>query len=77
MNLSSLELCRMGSLVYPIMLTQEAGEISEAKAAEMLGLDIVSYREEKQKAIKVVLGLVNELPSPLSLLMAAMREKPS
>lgn len=77
MNLSSLELCRMGSLVYPIMLTQEAGEISEAKAAEMLGLDIVTYREEKQKAVKAVLGLVSELPSPLSLLMAAMREKPS
>lgn len=75
--MSSLELCRLGSLVYPIMLAQEAGEISEAKAAELLNQDVVTYREEKHKAIQAVAKLVESLPSPLCLLVAGMKGQPA
>lgn len=67
--MSSLELCRLGALVYPIMLAQEAGEISESKAAELLDLDIVSYREKKQAGIAAIVKMVESLPSPLILLL--------
>jgi hypothetical protein len=76
--MSSLELCKLGSLVYPIMLTQEAGELTEAKAAELIGLDIVSYREAKAKAIQSILGMVESLPSPLILLLEGTKvQQPS
>lgn len=75
--MSTLKLTQLASLVYPIMLTQEAGEISEAKAAELLGFDIVSYREKKREAIQAVLGLVEQLPSPLLLLLDGMKGLPS
>jgi len=67
--MSSLELSKLGSLVYPIMLTQECGEISESKAAELIGLDIVTYREQKAKAIAAIVGMLDQLPSPLILLL--------
>ena len=66
---SSLSLFRLGQIVYPIMLTQEFGEISEAKAAELIGVDIVTYRMKKHEAIKAVMGMVESLPSPLILLL--------
>jgi hypothetical protein len=74
--MSSLQLSKMGSLVYPIMLTQEAGQISEAKAGELLGLDIVTYREQKAKAISAILTMLDELPSPLILLLGDMKGRP-
>jgi hypothetical protein len=74
--MSSVQLCRLGSMVYPIMLTQEAGQISEAKAAELIGLDIVTYREQKAKAIQAILTMLEELPSPLILLLADMKGRP-
>lgn len=74
--MNSVQLCRLGSLVYPIMLTQEAGEISEGKAAELVGLDIVSYREQKQKAIAAILGVIQQLPSPLILLLEGTKAPP-
>lgn len=49
---NSLSVLRLGQLVYPILLTQEMGEITEAKAAELLGIDIVSLRETKHNAVK-------------------------
>ena len=67
--MNSVEICRMGALIYPIMLTQEAGEISEAKAAELIGVDIVTYREKKEQAVKAVLQMLDALPSPLNLLL--------
>lgn len=70
-----MSLCQVGALIYPIMLTQEAGEISEAKAAELLALDVVSYREKKAEAIGAVLGMVEKLPSPLILLLDATKAK--
>lgn len=74
--MSSLELCRVGAMVYPVMLAQEAGEVSESKAAEMLDLDIVTYREKKQTAIAAIVKLVETLPSPLTLLMESTKDRP-
>ena len=74
--MSSLELARMGSLVYPIMLAQEAGEISEGKAGELLGLDIVTYREKKLAAINAIVAMLDSLPSPLILLLDATKDRP-
>lgn len=75
--MSSLELSRLGALVYPIMLAQEAGEVSESKAAELLGLDIVTYREKKQTAIAAIAKMVESLPSPLILLLEGTKAKPN
>lgn len=75
-QISTLELSRLASLVYPILLAQEAGEISEAKAAELLGMDIVTMRETKWKAIKAVTEMIESLPSPLILLLEGTKEKP-
>lgn len=74
--MSSLELCKLGQLVYPIMLAQEAGEISESKAAELLGMDIITYRETKQRAIASIVQMLESLPSPLILLLEGTKAKP-
>jgi hypothetical protein len=74
--MNSAALCKLGSLVYPIMLAQEAGEISEAKASELIGLDIVTYREKKHEAIKAILVMVESLPSPLILLLEGTKGQP-
>jgi hypothetical protein len=58
------------------MLAQEAGEISESKGAEFLGLSVVDYRERKQLAIQAVATLVARLPSPLVSLLDIIRERP-
>jgi hypothetical protein len=70
--MSSVQLCRAAALVYPIMLAQQAGEISESKAAELLNLDIESCRSQKNAAVKAIVELVEQLPSPLTLLLNAM-----
>ena len=76
MTIDSAKLCQLGSLIYPIMLAQEAGEISEAKAAELIGVDLVTYRERKQQAIQAILDMVRSLPSPLILLLEGTKGKP-
>jgi hypothetical protein len=58
------------------MLAQDAGEISESKGAELLGLSVVDYRQQKQRAIQAVRTLVEILPSPLTSLVAVLREQP-
>lgn len=70
---SSLDLIRVSHLFYPIMLAQEQGQISEAKAAELLGFDIVSLRETKAAAVQSIMAMVESLPSPLTLLLGAMK----
>lgn len=75
--LNSLSLTKGASLWYPIMLAQERGEISESKAAELLGMNLMDYREKKEQAITAVLQLVSELPSPLTSLLEAIQAKPS
>lgn len=72
----TLMLTQAASLVYPIMLAQEAEEISESKAAELIGLNIQTYRERKAQAIKAILDVVTELPSPLALLLEGTKERP-
>ena len=74
--LTSLSLIRTAELIWPILLTQEAGEISEAKAGELIGKDIVSLREIKAKAIKSIMDLLESLPSPLSLLLESTKVQP-
>ncbi len=72
---SSVDLAKLGSLVYPIMLAQNAGSISESKASELLAMTIERYREEKMKAIVAIESLVESLPSPLILLLEGMKDK--
>ena len=74
--ISTLDVANAGRLWYPIMLAQEAGEISESKGAELLGLNLVDYREQKQLAIQAVRTLVEILPSPLASLLDILREQP-
>ena len=74
--ISTLDVANAGRLWYPVMLAQEAGEISESKGAELLGLNLVDYREQKQLAIQAVRTLVEILPSPLTSLVAVLREQP-
>jgi len=75
-TISTLDVANAGRLWYPIMLAQEAGEISESKGAELLGLNLVDYREQKQRAIQAVETLVVRLPSPLVSLLDILREQP-
>jgi hypothetical protein len=75
-SMSSVDLFRVAQLIYPIMLAQEAGEISEAKAAELIGLDVATYRERKHQAIAAVMGMLAELPSPLILLLEGTKGLP-
>ena len=74
--ISTVGVVRAASLWYPIMLAQERGEISESKGAELLGMNLLDYRDHKETAIHAVLRLVTELPSPLTSLVEALREKP-
>ena len=50
-EITSLGITRAASYWYPTMLAQEAGEISESKAAELLGMGVVEYRNRKSEAI--------------------------
>jgi len=74
--MDGISVVRAASLWYPIMLTQEKGEISEAKGAELLGMNILDYRHSKEAAIRAVMRLVNELPSPLISLVEAIAARP-
>lgn len=74
--LKSLHVVHAASLWYPIMLAQERGEISESKAAEMLGMNIEDYREKREAAIGVVMQLVMTLPTGLTSLVDILRERP-
>jgi hypothetical protein len=69
MQISTTDITHAASLWYPIMLTQERGEISEAKAAELLGLTIESYREKREQVIETVMQFVKTLPSGLTSLL--------
>ena len=59
------------------MLTQEVGEISEAKAAEMLGLTLERYREVKSQAVTAIMGMIEQLQSPLILLLEGIKGRQS
>lgn len=74
--ISTLAVVHAASLWYPVMLAQERCEISETKAAELLGTSLEQYRKEKEAAIAAVMQLVSTLKSPLHSLVDAIRERP-
>lgn len=74
--MNTLTAARAASLFYPVMLTQEHGDISEAKAAELLGVSVLEYRTRKDIAIQAVMMLVTELQWPLSSLVEAIAARP-
>ena len=45
---STITITNAAALWYPVMLAQERGESSEAKAAELLGMDIVKIIAHRQ-----------------------------
>lgn len=75
-RITSLGITRAASFWYPTMLAQEAGELSESRAAELLGLGLLEYRRAKSNAIQAVAQLLENLPSPLVSLMQVVRERP-
>jgi hypothetical protein len=75
MAVTTLDLCKVAELFYPVIVTQLMGEISEAKAGEFLGMRIEDYRCLKGKIVVSVTNLLDSLPSPLTLLLEGMKEK--
>ena len=75
-TITSLGITRAASFWFPVMITQEAGEISESKAAELLGIGLEEYRKEKHATIRAVLDLIENLPSPLVSLWEVIKNKP-
>ena len=76
MKISSLGITRAASYWYPTMLAEAAGEIGESKAAELLGMSIVEYRNRRYDAIQAVLQLIENLPSPLVSIIQAVDRQP-
>lgn len=76
MKITSLGITRAASYWYPTMLAEAAGEISESKAAELLGMSIVEYRNRKFDAIEAVKQLIENLPSPFMSLMGLVKTHP-
>lgn len=73
---NTLSVLNVSQLVYPIMLAQQAGEMSESKACELLGMTITHYRTVKFKAIEAIVSILEKLPSPLTLLLEGIKDKP-
>jgi len=76
MKISSLGITRAASYWYPTMLAEAAGEIGEAKAAELLGMNLEEYRNRRYDAIQAVLQLIENLPSPLVSIIQAVDRQP-
>ena len=76
MKISSLGITRAASYWYPTMLAEAAGEIGESKAAELLGMSIVEYRNRRYDAIQAVLQLIENLPSPLVSIIQVVDHQP-
>lgn len=70
---STMKLVQVAALYYPVIVTQLMGEISEAKAAELLGRKIEEYRDLKYEIRNAVLATIESLPSPLILLLDDMK----
>lgn len=75
-TITSLGITRAASYWYPTMLAESAGEISESKAAELLGLTINEYRERRYDAIQAVRQLIKNLPSPLVSIVQTLDHQP-
>ena len=72
----SLDVVRAGSCWYPVMLAQERGAMSEAKAAQLLGMDLKSYQDHRENTIQAVIRLASELTFPLASILEAIAERP-
>ena len=75
-KMSTLNVQRAASFWYPVMLTQAEGKISEARAAELLGLDIIAYRSHKELVMMSVMRLVEVSASPLRSVVGLMKAQP-
>ena len=75
-TITSLGITRAASYWYPTMLAEAAGEISESKAAELLGLNLEEYRQRRHDAIEAVLNLIENLPSPLVSIIQVVDHQP-
>lgn len=73
---STLTVLHAASLWYPIMLAEAHGEISVAKAAELLSMSLSEYEREKANAIQSVIDFIGKLPSPLNSLVEAIAARP-
>lgn len=72
---NSTSLLEASKLIYPIIVAQQAEEISESKAAELIGVPVETLRNIKANCTKAIAKLVRELPSPLILLVGGTQEK--
>lgn len=75
-KITSLGITRAASYWYPTMLAEAAGEINENKAAELLGMGINDYRMRRYEAIKAVMTLIEQLPSPFVSIMEIIKNQP-
>lgn len=75
-RITSLGITRASSFWYPVMLAQTSDEISESKAAELLGIGLEEYRRARHQAIRAVLELIENLPSPMVSLWEVIKNKP-
>lgn len=75
-KMSTLNVRRAASLWYPVMLTEASGEISEGKAAELLGLHVLDYRAHKAEVIQKVQELVKLSMFPLRSVVEVMQARP-
>ena len=75
-EITSLGITRAASYWYPTMLAEANGDISESKAAELLGMGLVEYRNRKYDAIQAVMTLINTLPSPMVSIFQVINDQP-
>lgn len=73
---ATLDVTRAASLWYPVMLAAETRKISEAKAAELLGVELEEYRRVRRQAIIAILELIEDSPSPIISLPKVIKDKP-
>lgn len=73
---STITITKAAAIWYPIMLAQERGEISEAKAAELLSMNIVQYRDHRESAIQAVMAFIENLPSPIRSIAEIIAHRP-
>lgn len=75
-RMSTLQISRAASLWCPVMVTEVSGRISEAKAAELLGINLTAYREHKELVMMSVMRLVDVSTSHLRSVVELMQAKP-
>jgi hypothetical protein len=72
---TSLQLVQIADLFYPVIVAQLMGEISEAKAAELVGKNIEDYRWLKTRIARSLMDFLQSLPSPLTSLLELIEDR--